>query len=720
MNEPVNPYIAGNPVTGEAMFFGRESVFAFVRQALIGQHRDNVIVIYGQRRTGKTSALYQMRRHLDPRYLCIFVDLHGLALTGIDSFLWDLASTIIRALRREHQIELPPLKRAEFKLDARASFENDFLPQVWAAIGDRRILLMLDEAIRLQEQIDAGKLDKSVFEYLRHLMQHSDRLNFLFALGSGLEEMEKEYAFLFSVGLYRKISFLTHDAATALITQPVKEFYKLEPATVDTIFSITSGHPYFTQLLCHGLFNHWLEHRRPTLRPEDVTDILNEAVERGLAVLKQVWDDSLPGEQALMAALATNLAKRNHPTNLAETDRVWAALGVTLPVDERAKAVRSLVARDVIVGDEKYMFAVELQRLWISKYKKLEWVKEELAPTLRRWQVAPEKIIQEQQRRSRTTQTAWGLALVFFTGLILLLTLGLRSLNERYIAEIAYRQTLEAQLAQVAAAETTGTAAARGPAVTATAAARRLQQELLTATALAMQCTLPAPAGETVFSRLNELRAQNDLPPLQLNASLSILAAQRSAAYSAGAVLPPELDELIIQGCQLDDLWHILLQDPAQYRLLLDANYTLVGIGLTQGPPHTLALKFGPLVTPTPTPTTTPTSTPTPRPVPTRTPTPSPTVNLGPLSFDWSIETQGRHPTNPNLWRAIIRLYAHGGDGRYRYYHDGLPVDGPRFEVIYRACRDKPGSFWVEDGAGKIVKQTYYLPAPYCPGTAAP
>ena len=199
MTDPVNPYIAGNPVTGEAMFFGRESVFAFVRQALTGQHRDNVIVLYGQRRTGKTSALYQMRRHLDARYLCIIVDLHGLALNGIDGFIWELAQTITRALRRDHHIELPRLNRAEFAQDARVAFEDEFLPRVWSAIGKRHVLLMLDEAIRLQEQIEAGKLEREVFEYLRHLMQHHDRLNFLFALGSGLEEMEKEYAFLFAM-----------------------------------------------------------------------------------------------------------------------------------------------------------------------------------------------------------------------------------------------------------------------------------------------------------------------------------------------------------------------------------------------------------------------------------------------------------------------------------------------------------------------------------------
>lgn len=204
MTEVVNPYIAGNPVTNAEMFFGRADVFAFVREALIGRHRDNVIILYGQRRTGKTSTLYQMHRQLGERYVCVLLDLHGLAMEGLDGFLWELANSIVRALRRDHRIELPAPSRASFQPDPRSFFENEFLNQVWRALDNRHLLLMLDEAIRLQEQVQAGKLDKQVFEYLRYLMQHYERLNFLFALGDGLESMTKEYAFLFSVGLYKK------------------------------------------------------------------------------------------------------------------------------------------------------------------------------------------------------------------------------------------------------------------------------------------------------------------------------------------------------------------------------------------------------------------------------------------------------------------------------------------------------------------------------------
>lgn len=710
MADPVNPYIAGNPVTGEAMFFGRESVFAFVRQALTGQHRDNVIVLYGQRRTGKTSSLYQMRRHLDARYLCIFVDLHGLALNGIDGFLWDLIGTIVRGLRKDYQIELPPLKRSEFKVEPRVTFENEFLPLVWNAIGDRHILLMLDEAIRLQEQIEAGKLDKSVFEYLRHLMQHFDRLNFLFSLGSGLEEMEKEYAFLFSVGLYRKISFLTRDAATALITRPVKDYYQIEPSAVDRIFSITSGHPYFTQLLCHSLFNQWLQHQRSPIRVDDVNPVLSEVVERGLAVLKQVWDDSTPGEKAVLAALVAAMGKRSHPIGLAEIDRAWANLNVIIPENEKARAMRSLIARDVIIGEDKYQFAVELQRMWIQKYEKLEWVKEEIEATLQLWR-PPE--VAFGRRRSQTDLLAVAVILGFFAALIIMLFLGLRSLNESVGIERAQRRTLEAQVTRIAEAVATATAAAEAPAATATAGAAQLYAEQLTSTAVAVECTLSNAAIDELLKRLNELRQQNGSAPVVLDQQLSARAAQISADRAAGA--PQVFDPTIIvfQGCRLDNIWHSLSTNEDVRNVFISTSYSRVGLAITPGALNTLVFKFG---RPEPTPTPTPSLTSTPRPIVPPTPTATLLRYSGPLSFDWVIVSQGRNPANANQWLVIVNLVARGGDGQYSYYHDGLPVSSPRIQIVDQNCRNKPGSFWVQDGTGAIVKKSYYLFAPYCPG----
>lgn len=389
MSEVVNPYIAGNPVTNAEMFFGRADVFAFVREALIGKHRDNVIILYGQRRTGKTSALYQMHRQLGERYVCVLLDLHGLAMEGLDGFLWEVANSIARALRRDYRVEIAAPARASFQPDPRSFFEQEFLNQVFRALGDRHLLLMLDEAIRLQEQVQAGKLDKQVFEYLRYLMQHYERLNFLFALGDGLESMTKEYAFLFSVGLYKKISFLERGAAIKLISQPVQDLYQVDPAARERILQITGGHPYYTQLVCHGLFQHWQHTRMSAIKVQDIDAVVDEAVERGLAVLKHTWEESTPAEKALLAGTASALGNGNQAVSEPDIARALQKSNLALPPDVLGQAFKSLLARDILAGGSVYRFTVDLQRMWINKYERLEWVRDELGEATRQWSIAP-------------------------------------------------------------------------------------------------------------------------------------------------------------------------------------------------------------------------------------------------------------------------------------------------------------------------------------------
>ena len=53
---PLNPYVAGNPVGDSPAFIGRADVLCEVLRVL-RRFQDNAIVLYGQRRIGKTSIL---------------------------------------------------------------------------------------------------------------------------------------------------------------------------------------------------------------------------------------------------------------------------------------------------------------------------------------------------------------------------------------------------------------------------------------------------------------------------------------------------------------------------------------------------------------------------------------------------------------------------------------------------------------------------------------
>ena len=395
----VNPYIAGSPVTGTEMFFGREDVFSFVQRNLTGRHRDSPIVLYGQRRTGKTSVLYQMHRHLDPRYRCVFIDLHGLSLDGVGNLLWGVANSIKRGLQRDHDLRVAAPDKTTFGADPYTAFEAVFLDDVWSVLGDDHLVLMIDEVVRIEEEIQTGRLEREVFDYLRHLMQHFEKLNFIFSMGSGLEEMEKEYAFLFSVSLYHRISFLEASAARALITQPAGEHYLVIPDAVKKILEITSGHAYYTQLLCHCLFDRWLRSPKPEMTAADVEAVLTETIELGSANLTYVWEDSAPEEQGMMAGMAAAMRAKGRPVTIDEIRQVWRHAGVSLPQGVAASAIRSLTSREVVTGlaelspaaemtdpsSGAYSFTVDLQRLWLEKHRPLDWVKEELAKAAREW-----------------------------------------------------------------------------------------------------------------------------------------------------------------------------------------------------------------------------------------------------------------------------------------------------------------------------------------------
>jgi Subtilase family len=381
----VNPYIAGSPVTGTEMFFGREDVFSFVRRHLTGMHRDTPIVLYGQRRTGKTSVLYQLQRQLGTNYRCIFIDLHGLRLDGLENFLWGMASAIRRGLQRDHRLRTEIPDKAIFSADPRSAFETDFLDRVWSVLGDDHLVLMIDEVVRLDEEVRAGRLERDVFDYLRHLMQHFERLNFIFSLGSGLEEMKRDYAYLFSVALYHGISFLEPEAAHTLITQPAQSHYQVTPQAVKKILQITSGHPYYTQLVCHCMFDRWMRVPKSAMTVADVRDILPEAIELGSANLTFVWEDSTPEEQAMMAGLAAAIPPRRRGATVDQVQDAWAAVGLEFPEGEAAIALRSLAHREVVSGDSAVWFSVDLQRLWLDKHRRLDWVKEELAEAANEW-----------------------------------------------------------------------------------------------------------------------------------------------------------------------------------------------------------------------------------------------------------------------------------------------------------------------------------------------
>jgi hypothetical protein len=134
----------------------------------------------------------------------------------------------------------------------------------------------------------------------------------------------------------------------------------------------------------------------------DVDAVLTEAIELGSANLTYVWEDSTPEEQAMMAGLATAVHTGGSRATADQIREVWHRAGVWFPAGQAANAGRNLAAREVVVAtDGTYSFAVDLQRLWLDKHRRLDWVKQELEEPARRWR---EELARKQDRSGEDKQ----------------------------------------------------------------------------------------------------------------------------------------------------------------------------------------------------------------------------------------------------------------------------------------------------------------------------
>ena len=78
------------------------------------------------------------------------------------------------------------------------------------------------------------------------------------------------------------------------------------------------------------------------------------AIELGSANLTYVWEDSTPGEKALMAGMAADMRGGPAPVTLDQVQETWRTVAVSLPGREATLAAHRLTSREVIAGNQAW------------------------------------------------------------------------------------------------------------------------------------------------------------------------------------------------------------------------------------------------------------------------------------------------------------------------------------------------------------------------------
>jgi tetratricopeptide (TPR) repeat protein len=264
-----NPYIAGAPVLDEVMFFGRDKLTARMLSVL----HHNSLMITGERRIGKTTFLYHLKKVLaadeasDYRFFPVFIDLQGVPE---EAFFHALMSDVVETLRLSPDtMQSVRFSRTSDVYDGR-DFSHD-LQRVIEELKTRtemkvKLALLIDEVDVLNEY------SERVNQRLRGIFMKTFSEN-LVAVMSGVgvkrtwnSEVSPWYNFFDEI----EITAFSREEAEALIKTPVAGVFRYESEAVERILELSQKKPYLVQKLCIHAVNRILEEGRTTVRSADV------------------------------------------------------------------------------------------------------------------------------------------------------------------------------------------------------------------------------------------------------------------------------------------------------------------------------------------------------------------------------------------------------------------------------------------------------------------
>ena len=381
MARPINPYIAGKPLWDRERFFGREDILEWVERELQNLGT-NALVLFGQRRIGKTSILLQLQQTLPHNiFLPVYFDLQDQATRPLGQVLADLADTVTE------EAGFDPPDPTAFD-DQGRYFSRTFLPKLEKELGtERRLVFLLDEFDVLdqvaEKELASTTAAKAFFPFLRSLMIKDSWRAFVFIVGRRAEDLTLNFTTTFKASLVRELWVLDQASAEQLIGQAVtNNTLQFTDSAVNRILSLSNRHPYLTQLLCQRTWEQAYRAKPitpPLIDIENVEEAVPDVLKSGEQALIWLWNGLTPAEKIYAAALA-EIAAEEKTISEEQVIQVLATHAARLRTREVELASRDLVKRRVLelAGEQAYRFSIELFRRWVHTNKPLRDVKDEI------------------------------------------------------------------------------------------------------------------------------------------------------------------------------------------------------------------------------------------------------------------------------------------------------------------------------------------------------
>ncbi|MCL0070615.1 tetratricopeptide repeat protein [Dehalococcoidia bacterium] len=385
-----NPYAAyaeGGIVGEPEMFYGRDELIENIAGAIeASRAQSKCIITFGQKRAGKSSILYHLRRRLEREEDLMILDLGniGSILDEHSTFplLYHILWTILQKLRYAiedrqdkgcsslnlsfpsdsdfytHPSPLVLFKQIFDEYKRQASKRED-----WQRV---QVVMLIDEFSYIYGQIVAGHIPELFMKNWKALLQE----NYFSAVLAGQDVMPKfkeRFPNEFGTTQDERVTYLKPEDAIKLIDEPIRlggrrGESRYRERAIERILELTSGSPFYIQIFCNRLVEYMNRKHARLVTEADVEQVKNELI-RGVNALSldkfdnlinsgDTSEDAISDEDTLKVLKAIALNSHSGPCHrnniTCETDS---------PVDV---ILDDLVKRDVLKREREHYYQIRI------------------------------------------------------------------------------------------------------------------------------------------------------------------------------------------------------------------------------------------------------------------------------------------------------------------------------------------------------------------------
>lgn len=341
-----NPFVVGVPVKADSeIFIGRKDIIEHIQNEALREGGAAAILFVGNRRTGKTSTLLNLKRYLISGLKPVFVDCQDPTVTGsISYFCKTLSKLMQRTLGEAGATNCECSSLAE--LTEWLKGQQEALQQ-----KQQHVLLCFDEYEKFTEKVVSGEF-ADLPNTLRYWVQHLPRLICLF---SGAHSLNEAASFDWSNYLINvrtvPISYLDSESAIRLVTAPISRFelqYETGVEAAQRLVHRLGCQPYLLQATMSELVNYLNRSNRKTATSKDIEIAIEKMMVSATEYFKHLWQRETNAEEKQILLQAAKQSK--------------LATGLE-------KAIRTLQHREVLRTKNGHIeFYVPVFAEWILKY----------------------------------------------------------------------------------------------------------------------------------------------------------------------------------------------------------------------------------------------------------------------------------------------------------------------------------------------------------------